>query len=71
MSCVQVPIIGTRLELLLTSSILSINRDNIDDLQVLASLPQNETVLEYLIGCWKRLYTIKLGPDREVRTVLA
>ena len=37
-----------------------------DELQVIASLPERETVLEYLIGCWRRLYTIKLGADKEV-----
>ncbi|KLT45417.1 hypothetical protein CC85DRAFT_282483 [Cutaneotrichosporon oleaginosum] len=30
--------------------------DDPDQLQVLAGLPQNETVFEYLTGCWKRLY---------------
>lgn len=32
-----------------------------DMLTVLAGLPQDETVFEYLTGCWKRLY----GANRE------
>ncbi|KAF8510860.1 ubiquitin elongating factor core-domain-containing protein [Gautieria morchelliformis] len=31
--------------------------DDLDFLPVLASLPQQQTVLEYLAGCWKRLNT--------------
>lgn len=34
-------------------------RDDLDFLPVLASLPSQQTVLEYLIGCWKRLNTAK------------
>lgn len=30
--------------------------DDPDQLMVLAGMPQNETVFEYLTGCWKRLY---------------
>ncbi len=30
-------------------------RDDLEFLPVLASLPAHLTVLEYLIGCWKRL----------------
>ncbi|KAF8579833.1 hypothetical protein K439DRAFT_1522775 [Ramaria rubella] len=29
--------------------------DDLDYLPILASLPQQQTVLEYLVGCWKRL----------------
>lgn len=31
-------------------------RDDPDQLTILAGLPQDETVFEYLTGCWKRLY---------------
>ncbi|KAH8114701.1 ubiquitin elongating factor core-domain-containing protein [Phellopilus nigrolimitatus] len=33
--------------------------DDLDYLPVLASLPADETVFEYLVGCWKRHNTVK------------
>lgn len=30
------------------------NRDDLEFLPVLASLPHKQTVFEYLVGCWKR-----------------
>ncbi|KAI5121069.1 hypothetical protein M0805_008583 [Coniferiporia weirii] len=35
--------------------------DDLDYLPVLASLPDDETVFEYLVGCWKRHNAIKAG----------
>lgn len=32
-------------------------RDDLEFLPVISSLPPQQTVLEYLIGCWKRLNT--------------
>jgi len=34
---------------------LRANRDELDYLPVLVSLPPQQTVFEYLVGCWKRL----------------
>ena len=33
--------------------------DDLDYLPVLASLPANETVFEYLVGCWKRQSAVR------------
>lgn len=33
------------------------NSDDPDTLLILAGLPDSETVFEYLIGCWRRLYS--------------
>lgn len=33
---------------------LSVYRDDLEYLSVLASLPAEQTVFEYLVGCWKR-----------------
>jgi ubiquitin conjugation factor E4 B len=35
-----------------------------DQLAVLAGLPQNETVFEYLTGCWRRLYIANRETNR-------
>ena len=35
-------------------AMLSICRDNLEYLPVLASLPAEQTIFEYLVGCWKR-----------------
>lgn len=39
-----------------------------DMLQSLAALPQNETIFEYLVGCWRRLYGSKLAAQAQVGT---
>lgn len=48
------------------------SRDDLDYVNVLASLPENETVFEYLVGCWKRLNSMKTGLTKKVccRSVL-
>lgn len=33
---------------------LSICRDDLEYLSTLASLPAEQTIFEYLVGCWKR-----------------
>ena len=33
---------------------LNVCRDDLEFLSVLASLPAEQTVFEYLVGCWKR-----------------
>ena len=33
---------------------LSVCRDDLEYLSVLASLPAEQTIFEYLVGCWKR-----------------
>lgn len=38
--------------------------DDPDVLTILAGLPQNETVFEYLAGCWKRLYQASRDVNR-------
>nr|KIR85337.1 ubiquitin-conjugation factor E4 B [Cryptococcus tetragattii IND107] len=38
--------------------------DDPDVLTILAGLPQNETVFEYLAGCWKRLYQASRDANR-------
>ena len=49
---------------------LSVCRDDIEYLSVLASLPAEQTTFEYLVGCWKRGNKIrskllkKVGGDR-------
>ncbi|KLO08673.1 hypothetical protein SCHPADRAFT_908469 [Schizopora paradoxa] len=35
--------------------------DDLDYLPVLASLPQSQTVFEYLVGCWKRQNNVRLS----------
>ena len=35
-------------------AMLSICRDDLEYLPVLASLPAEQTIFEYLVGCWKR-----------------
>jgi ubiquitin conjugation factor E4 B len=30
------------------------SRDDLEYLSVLASLPDEQTIFEYLVGCWKR-----------------
>lgn len=37
-----------------TFTVLNICRDDLEYLSVLASLPAEQTVFEYLVGCWKR-----------------
>lgn len=39
-----------------------------DQLAILAGLPQNETVFEYLTGCWRRLYIANRETHRVVRS---
>ncbi|CDZ97514.1 Ubiquitin fusion degradation protein-2 [Phaffia rhodozyma] len=39
--------------------------DDVDELQVLANIPEKETIFEYLVGCWKRLGQVKLGAERQ------
>lgn len=41
-------------------------RDDLDYLPVLASLPPEQTVFEYLVGCWKRLNVAKTALIRRV-----
>lgn len=38
-----------------------------DSLMILAGLPEGETVFEYLVGCWKRLYISNREMARSVR----
>lgn len=35
--------------------VLRLGRDDLEYLAVIASLPPQQTVFEYLVGCWKRL----------------
>lgn len=41
-------------------------RDDLDYLPVLASLPPQQTVFEYLVGCWKRLNSSRLALTKKV-----
>lgn len=43
-------------------------RDDLDYAPVLASLPAQMTIFEYLVGCWKRLNTVRsnLGKVRDI-----
>ena len=34
-------------------------RDELDYLPVLVSLPPQQTIFEYLVGCWKRLNVVR------------
>lgn len=34
-------------------------RDELDYLPVLVSLPPQQTIFEYLVGCWKRLNAVR------------
>ena len=44
--------------------------DDLDFLPVLASLPQQQTVLEYLVGCWKRLNAVRSNVLKRVGILL-
>lgn len=46
---------------------MSDSRSDPDKLQILAGLPQSETVFEYLTGCWKRMYRSNRDFHRTVR----
>lgn len=41
-------------------------RDELDYLPVLVSLPPQQTVFEYLVGCWKRLNTARSAVMKKV-----
>lgn len=41
--------------------------DDLEFLPVLASLPPEQTILEYLIGCWKRLNASRSAVLKKVR----
>ena len=45
-------------------------RDDPVTLAVLASIPQQETVFNFLTGCWKRLNTIQLVFNKAVRKAI-
>lgn len=41
-------------------------RDDLDYLPVIASLPPDETVFEYLVGCWKRQNAVRTSLSKKV-----
>jgi ubiquitin conjugation factor E4 B len=41
-------------------------RDELDYLPVLVSLPPQQTVFEYLVGCWKRLNSARSAVMKKV-----
>jgi len=43
--------------------------DDLDYLPVLASLPANETVFEYLVGCWERLNSRRSALIQKVNAI--
>lgn len=46
------------------------NRDDLEYVSVLASLPAGQTVFEYLIGCWKRINSAKSALSKKVRDII-
>ena len=45
-------------------------RDDLDYVPVLASLPADQTVFEYLVGCWKRHNSAKAALSIKVGTAI-
>ena len=43
------------------------NRDELDYLPVLVSLPPQQTIFEYLVGCWKRLNAVRSTLIKKVK----
>ena len=42
-------------------------RDELDYLPVLVSLPPQQTIFEYLVGCWKRLNVVRSTVIKKVK----
>ena len=42
-------------------------RDELDYLPVLVSLPPQQTIFEYLVGCWKRLNVVRSTMIKKVK----
>ena len=43
--------------------------DDLDFMPVLASMPPDQTVFEYLVGCWRRQHAARTALHKKVRPV--
>jgi ubiquitin conjugation factor E4 B len=50
--------------------VLDFFRDDLEYVAVIASLPAQQTVFEYLVGCWKRLNSARGTLIKKVKYIL-